>query len=429
MALRSLFRRPHERVFRVELTVYQLDSVPALHRLFFIYWRARRAEPSDGRTFAQPVQNGNTVRWNTTINFEVVIPSEASDPTTLKPSILQIQLRSERQGRWVSQTFTPEGRVDVDLSEVAAVGLLSRNFLVQDSMLNMTLKLMVRVTHHSGDKIFRNRATPSANRPPLPRDPSVSSTTICDDDTLDEAEEFDEASSSQAETISVGTARSATKDSTRRPLRQPVSFGSTSVGSMNFRQPDRTPAVILPPAGMASGSFVASQYPGPFQSSRVVSSGTSSTPDEDRGRDAESSIDSSRGSSKVATSTPGTSTISSRTFSGWSSSGVSAAGNKTTGASVTRVETNATSTSSVLEGSFPIPEIVQRDLYETFFQRRMRDTWPKTVVDTRVDAEKIVAAVCATVCEKDGIGTVSVPGAELYTRGEPLTCRPDMKTL
>lgn len=309
--------------------------------------------------------------------------------------------------------------MDVDLSEVAAVGVLSRNFLVQDSMLNMTLRLTVRVTHHSGDKIFRNRAAPSANRPPLPRDTSVSSMPLHDEEASEELEVFDDASMSQPETVSGGMGLSITKDMTRRTFRQPISLGS-SIGSLNFRQPDRTSAGILPPMGMTPGSSTTTQYPGSHQTSKIVSSGSFSTLDEDRGRDVDLSVDGGRGSSKAPSSAPGTSVITSTTIPGRSSSnGVSRVGDGTGGVILAGIDTSASSISSVLEGSFPIPEIVQKDLYETFFQRRMRDVWPGTVVDSRVDAAKIVTAVCATVCEKDGIGTVSVSTADLMRGVSP----------
>lgn len=169
----SRFRKTPERVFRVHLTVHQLDSIPALHRLLYIQWRARRATPTDGRTPSQPVQKGNLVRWDHAIIFDVAIPSDPSDPTVLMPSPLTLHLRSERRTRWVGTPYQAEGLVELDLSEVAAVGSLSKNYLVQKSLLNTTLKVSIRVLHQSGDKIFRTRTLPNV---------SSSSTPDVDDD-------------------------------------------------------------------------------------------------------------------------------------------------------------------------------------------------------------------------------------------------------
>lgn len=185
--MRSRFRRG-ERVFTVELTVHQLDSIPALHRLLHVHWRARRATPSEGRTPSLPVSPINQIKWDTHIPFVVTIPADTTDPTILQPSPLTLQLRSERRSRWLaSPTFLPEGTVQLDISDVAALGFISRNFLVQDSLLNTTLKLSLRVTHQSGDKIFRTRqlaarSSPTADdpvqdddsAPVLPPHPSLS---------------------------------------------------------------------------------------------------------------------------------------------------------------------------------------------------------------------------------------------------------------
>lgn len=188
--MRSRFRRG-ERVFAVDLIVHQLDSIPEIHRLLYVHWRARRGVPAEGRTPSLAVEPGNVVRWNAHIHFTIAIPADPADPTILQPAPLVLQLRSERRGRWLGTTsYQAEGTVEVDLSDAAAVGVVARNFLVQESLLNTTLKLTIRVTHQSGDKIFRTRAlaAPSVSSthddtgpdddsagtlPPLPRDASL----------------------------------------------------------------------------------------------------------------------------------------------------------------------------------------------------------------------------------------------------------------
>lgn len=155
--MRSRFRRA-ERVFSVDLHVHQLDHIPSIPRLFYVHWRAKRAIPSEGRTPSLSVSPNNVIHFNTHISFSLTIPSVPTNPVLLQPSPVILQLRSERKGRWfASASFQAEGRVTVDLAEVAATGYVARNYLVQDSLLNTTLNLSIRVTHQSGDRIFRTR--------------------------------------------------------------------------------------------------------------------------------------------------------------------------------------------------------------------------------------------------------------------------------
>lgn len=165
--LRSRFRRTTERVFQVDLTVHRLDSIPSLYRLLYVHWQARRAVPAEGRTPSLPVEPGNLIRWDSSTRFTVTIPSDPSDASILQPAPLILHLRSERRTRWLAtQTFANEGSLRLDLADLAAVGHVSRNFLLQDSLLNATLNLSIRVAHHAGDRIFRTRAL--AALPPSP---------------------------------------------------------------------------------------------------------------------------------------------------------------------------------------------------------------------------------------------------------------------
>lgn len=181
--MRSRFRRGPDRVFTVDLTVHRLESIPEIHRLLYVQWRTRKAFPAEGRTPSSAVEPGNLIRWNTDFNFSITIPADPTDLTVLQPAPITFQLRSEQRTRWVGRmTYQDEGKVELDLAEVAAIGYLSRNYLVQDTRLNTTLKLSIRVTHRSGDKIFRTRTLPQlasatllkSSTPSTPTPPSAS---------------------------------------------------------------------------------------------------------------------------------------------------------------------------------------------------------------------------------------------------------------
>lgn len=166
--MRSRFRRP-ERTFRVSLTVHRLNSIPPLHRLLYLFWRCRRSSPPEGRTPSKAVEPGNIINFDTLITFALSIPADPTDPTLLPRTPLTLQLRSERRARWTGMGYRHEGVVEVDLADIAASGGVDRNYLVQDSMLNTTLKLCITVTHVSGDKIFRT----STHSPVAPVAPEV----------------------------------------------------------------------------------------------------------------------------------------------------------------------------------------------------------------------------------------------------------------
>lgn len=141
------------------LTVHRLDSIPAVHRDFYVHWQARRAQPSNGRTPSQSIEAAaKRVMWNTTQSFSVAVPSEPNNSLILQPSILTLQLRSERKTRWASSNaFNVDGSLELDIAELAALRYVSRNFLVENSPLNITLKLSIRVTHEQGEKLFRTQ--------------------------------------------------------------------------------------------------------------------------------------------------------------------------------------------------------------------------------------------------------------------------------
>lgn len=360
--MRSRFRRPHERTFRVHLIVHQLDSIPVIHRLLYVQWRARRSHPSDGRTQAQPVEPGNVVRWNATEVFTVIIPAESADMAVLQPSPLMLELRSERKGRW-APSYHAEGRVDLDLSEVAAVGSISRNFLVQESLLNTTLKLTVRLTHQSGDKIFRTRTLPEGNNPgasPHASTPTAS-TPPGNNSSLDLAslvmQADEDPSLSQTEAIAISPPQ--------LPLLPLASLESDAPISLPCPPPDRvTPSSLMCNVNVHT----------------APRSSTSSLP------------------RLAATSGPST------------SSSLLHVLEKDTSPSHF-VDAKEHSASTVLEKGIPNPERSQQHIYESIFQKRMRDAWPCYVVNSRVDAAQVVNDVYGSVCAADGIG-VATPSSD-----------------
>lgn len=161
-------REAQPRVFSAVLRIHQLDSIPSTSTLLYVHWALPRVVSSDqqtGRTKSKPVEAGNVVQWHEDFATNVSIPSEPTDSSVLQPCVLRLSIRSERRRK---AGFDQQGVVDIDLTDVADTGRISRSFLVHESLLNCTLKVSVRLHLKSGEAMFRPRATGTAGKAPLP---------------------------------------------------------------------------------------------------------------------------------------------------------------------------------------------------------------------------------------------------------------------
>lgn len=376
--IRSRFRRGPERRFRVDLTVHRLDHIPDIHRHLYVYWRARRAEPSDGRTRSHPVETGNFVQWNDKAQFLVTILSDPTDPTILQESRLELQLRSEKRARWVgTTTYQVEGNVSIDLSEVAAVLSLSRNFLVHDTKLNITLKLSLRVTHESGDKIFRTRTLPSFQHgytqayrgtPASSTPPSVSNN----------SDNFNAA---------IGTHSLTATDDDTTSSRLAIALDTTPLADRTISADKLFQLSSLATGASALQSTSSSPSPNAIGWTHPNSSGGSFP---------------SRSASAMTSLV-----IPEYTIEGLE---------RTTGQTSDPLFNEIESPMSILERIIPNPDISQRQIYEQMFQERIRDKWPDYIINSRKNAAQVVNEVYTAVCQEDGIGIGNPPKAVVKKR-------------
>lgn len=345
--LRSRFRRTTDRVFLVHLTVHQLDSIPSLHRLLYVHWRARRATPSEGRTRSLAIEPGNVVVWNSATQFLITIPSEPTDASVLQPSPLTLQLRSERRSRWLATaSYANEGAVHVDLSEVAALGFVSRNFLLQDSLLNTTLKLSIRVVHQSGDRIFRTQAAAQAPQP---------SQTDLHDPNPPDSDSQNTPTPPHLSSDPLASSTQSVPASHQAFLQQPYPGARSAPNLQRITRQHPTQQSSIVPSASAPGLLLPSVDP-----DRLTSANT------------------------FAPNIPPVPIPTSHTDEG---------------------------ISNVLHRSIPNPEDVQRPVCEMMFKARIRDSWPAHIEASRVSAADEVDRVYADVCAKDGIGVAATGAA------------------
>eukprot|EP00181_Compsopogon_caeruleus_P003007 CAMPEP_0184678640 /NCGR_PEP_ID=MMETSP0312-20130426/1403_1 /TAXON_ID=31354 /ORGANISM="Compsopogon coeruleus, Strain SAG 36.94" /LENGTH=281 /DNA_ID=CAMNT_0027127525 /DNA_START=173 /DNA_END=1015 /DNA_ORIENTATION=+ len=141
-----------ERHFDVKLSIRHLEHIPINHAWVWCIWSLPKsqAKPNRGSTEPQLVHD-NIVKWSHTINFSVRITSKRKFSTELEPCVLHIAVKC----RGPEPRDEELGNVDVDLSEFAGAGEISRNILLRDSLLNSMLKVSANVRLLRGDVIFR----------------------------------------------------------------------------------------------------------------------------------------------------------------------------------------------------------------------------------------------------------------------------------
>lgn len=350
--MRALLRRGGEREFDVDLTVHRLNSIPVTHRMMFIHWRLARRDAASaahyGFTESKPVEPGNVVTWESPIAFTARIGADPgdADALTLQKTVLQLQVRSERRSRIGVPSYNPEGVVEIDLADVAALGSLDKNFLVQESLLNATLHVSVRMRQISGDKVFRTRAAALAGTA-TPLQPSASTDTLSVGAGVSAAATTSApAGASDASLVSLAGASARTLKTIR------------SVDSRQDRRVAPPSMNTLPPLAR-TGSFARPP-------SSVAYSLTS-------GRSGDGLM------TDVLMAMPSTAAV----------------------GTVRRVESEEAAADAI-----PDPESVQARVYEQLFYERLRDEWPEGVKSSRQDSWKMVEEIYSRVCAQDGIKQV-----------------------
>lgn len=352
--MRGLLRRAAEREFAVELTVHRLNSIPVTHRMMFIHWRLARRDAGTGAahygfTESRPVEPGNAVTWEAHVDFNARISADPADADalTLQRTPLQLQLRSERRSRIGVPSYNPEGVVEIDLADVAAAGTLNKHFLVQESLLNATLHVSLRMRQISGDKVFRTRNTLL----PLP-DPATVPADV--------------------------------------PAPPP---GIVATVSSTTAVPAIGPAPL--PPGVSDSSLMSSLPPSTstrtLMGLRSLDSRAQVTL-ADRTRSSANGL-SRAGSFSRPPSLGAYSHMSSRSAD-ISSLALAAAD----AAALDRTE-NEDATADAIKD----PEAVQAALYEDLFYQRLRDEWPSYIEESRQSPEKLVEEIYSRICAQDGI--------------------------
>ncbi|KAI3637045.1 hypothetical protein MIR68_004751 [Amoeboaphelidium protococcarum] len=112
---------------------------------------------SKGRTPIMPLKD-HAVVWNHTNVFNVILIVRGDN--TLQPCEMIISVKKEIAGSKKAETY---GKVVIDLAEFAATKFSTRQYLLQDSKSNSTLKISVDMKQIYGEPLFEHDTSISNN--------------------------------------------------------------------------------------------------------------------------------------------------------------------------------------------------------------------------------------------------------------------------
>ena len=149
MNFSSLFAAKHRRVqFETQVNIESLTDVPLVHGLLYCKYRLRNAlNEQKGATAAVNVKD-HAVHWNSVFTLKITMVLDKDN--SLMPCMLHLNVKKDMVGGKKSESI---GCVDVDLAEYAQSKFSTRQYLLQQSKMNSTLKITVQMTQIQGDNV------------------------------------------------------------------------------------------------------------------------------------------------------------------------------------------------------------------------------------------------------------------------------------
>ncbi|TPX33386.1 hypothetical protein SmJEL517_g03745 [Synchytrium microbalum] len=142
----NLFLTKQKCTFQVDGVIEDTNNLPFVSGVFFVKWKLGTTR---GRTARESVRD-HIVTWNSTFKLEATIT--VGKDGVLLPCEMLFELKQEVNG---AKTAEDVGVVRVNLSEFAGLRGATRRYLLQDSKVNSTMKLMLDMTQIRGDPVFK----------------------------------------------------------------------------------------------------------------------------------------------------------------------------------------------------------------------------------------------------------------------------------
>lgn len=141
--------------FNVNLNLDELSSVPFVSGILFA--KVRLQDGGNYTHLSSRVELANhCVKWDCPFRFLCKMTANAANGV-LEPCVCRVSIRKELKG---GRSFQKLGYADINLSEFAGAGILSRKFILngydcKNRQDNSTLKITIEMTLVSGDPVFK----------------------------------------------------------------------------------------------------------------------------------------------------------------------------------------------------------------------------------------------------------------------------------
>lgn len=148
--------------FNVNFKLDELSSVPFVSGILFA--KVRLQDGGNYTHLSSRVELANNcVKWDCQFRFLCKMTANAADGV-LEPCVCRVSIRKELKG---GRSFQKLGYADINLSEFAGAGILSRKFLLngydyKNRQDNSTLKVTIEMTLVSGDPVFKVQKLPQS---------------------------------------------------------------------------------------------------------------------------------------------------------------------------------------------------------------------------------------------------------------------------
>eukprot|EP00158_Paraphelidium_tribonemae_P008577 Partr_v1_DN28616_c3_g1_i2_m49407 putative Conserved hypothetical protein len=136
--------------FEVTIKIECLTDIPLVHGNFTARWKIRNAlNDHRGQTQSIPIID-HTVTWNNEFTTKALMV--IGKDSVLTPCDLSINIKKEANAGKKPESI---GKVRLDLAEFAGTKFNSREYLLQQSKMNSTLRISVILRQMNGDPLYR----------------------------------------------------------------------------------------------------------------------------------------------------------------------------------------------------------------------------------------------------------------------------------
>eukprot|EP00002_Diphylleia_rotans_P034077 TRINITY_DN7296_c0_g3_i3.p1 TRINITY_DN7296_c0_g3~~TRINITY_DN7296_c0_g3_i3.p1 ORF type:complete len:237 (+),score=69.61 TRINITY_DN7296_c0_g3_i3:174-884(+) len=131
--------------FSVAFTIHEMTEVPLSSGVFYAKWKLKKGGKAEGATSHIEITN-KRVSWE--LHEKLIMECDKmKESMMLDMMLIRISIRQEKNG---GKSHTRLGIININASEFANLGNVTRKFLMQESRLNSPVKISIVVTKIEG---------------------------------------------------------------------------------------------------------------------------------------------------------------------------------------------------------------------------------------------------------------------------------------